>query len=111
MRASAQSIDETLVQAAQALAKATRRVRFPTPVAHVYQPLDYAWELHEAYVRRFASRSKEVLFLGMNPGTFGMMQTGVPFGEVATVRDWLKLTGLVRVPASSHPRRPILGLD
>ena len=35
--------------------------------------------------------AKRVVFLGMNPGPFGMAQVGVPFGEVAAVRDWLRI--------------------
>lgn len=78
-------------------------------MAHVYNPLLYAWELHAAYLRRFALSRKRVLFLGMNPGPFGMVQTGVPFGEVAAVRDWMKLEGKVGRPAQEHPRRPVAG--
>jgi single-strand selective monofunctional uracil DNA glycosylase len=98
------------VRAARALARATRDVPFGAPVAHVYQPLRYAWALHELYLRRFATGRKRVLFMGMNPGPFGMVQTGVPFGEVTAVRDWLGLSGPVQTPASFHPKRPIQGL-
>jgi single-strand selective monofunctional uracil DNA glycosylase len=78
-------------------------------VACTYNPLDYAWAVHEAYLRAFGASAKRVLFLGMNPGPFGMMQTGVPFGEVAAVRDWLGLRAPVKSPARSHPRRPVEG--
>src|SRR6185436_4123303 len=44
------------------------------------------------------------------PGPFGMSQTGVPFGEVAAVRDWMGLAGEVQKPAREHPRRPVEGL-
>jgi single-strand selective monofunctional uracil DNA glycosylase len=40
-----------------------------------------------------------------------MAQTGVPFGEVGAVRDWLKIDAAVRKPAHEHPKRPILGLS
>ena len=36
---------------------------------------------------RYGAGPKRVVLLGMNPGPFGMMQTGVPFGEIAAVRD------------------------
>jgi single-strand selective monofunctional uracil DNA glycosylase len=52
-----------------------------------------------------------VVLLGMNPGPFGMMQTGVPFGEIAAVRDWMKIASPVRKPAREHPKRPIDGFD
>ncbi|OXB52394.1 hypothetical protein ASZ78_001464, partial [Callipepla squamata] len=49
---------------------------FGAPVSHVYSPLDYAWEPHRDFVRRYCRGPKRVLFLGMNPGPFGMAQTG-----------------------------------
>jgi single-strand selective monofunctional uracil DNA glycosylase len=45
----------------------------------------------------------------MNPGPFGMAQTGVPFGDVAMVRGWLGIEGAVGRPAREHPARPVLG--
>ncbi|XP_075757758.1 single-strand selective monofunctional uracil DNA glycosylase [Pelodiscus sinensis] len=87
-----------------------RALSFPDPVRYVYSPLEYAWEPHEDYVRRYCRAPKEVLFLGMNPGPFGMAQTGVPFGEVRHVREWLQVSGQVSKPAQEHPKRPVLGL-
>uniref|UniRef100_A0A8U8CIZ3 Uracil-DNA glycosylase-like domain-containing protein n=1 Tax=Geospiza parvula TaxID=87175 RepID=A0A8U8CIZ3_GEOPR len=80
------------------------------PVALVYAPLEYAWEPHRSFVRRFLRGPKAVLFLGMNPGPFGMAQTGVPFGEAWHVREWLRVSGAVRRPPREHPKRPVLGL-
>ena len=83
---------------------------FPTPADFVYQPLDYAWAAHEAYLRRYAaSGPKKVLFLGMNPGPFGMAQTGVPFGEIAAVRDWMGLEMPVGRPEQEHPGKRVAG--
>jgi len=93
----------------KALSIAVDGLRFAPPVAYVYNPLDYAWESHACYVRRYAASKKEVLLLGMNPGPFGMAQTGVPFGEVAAVRDWIGVEGEVRRPIPEHPKRPIEG--
>ena len=84
-------------------------MQFPPPVAFVYNPLNYAAAPHEAYLARYASGKKEALFVGMNPGPFGMAQTGVPFGDVAMVRDWLGVRGEVRAPTQAHPKRPITG--
>jgi single-strand selective monofunctional uracil DNA glycosylase len=84
-------------------------VRVGPPVTHVYNPLVYAWAAFEAYVRKFATCRRRVVFLGMNPGPFGMTQTGVPFGEVAAVRDWMGIAGGVVRPAAEHPKRPIEG--
>src|SRR4029079_16576012 len=92
-----------LITAAQALRTAVQRLKFPRPVAHVYNPLDYAWAAHEKYLRRFRRGRKRVLFLGMNPGPFGMAQTGLPFGEVAAVRDWLGITAPIGKPPGEHP--------
>lgn len=98
-----------LIAAARALAREVDGMRFAPPVSHVYNPLDYAWTIHENYLRRYGAGPKRVLFIGMNPGPFGMTQTGVPFGEVAAVRDWLGLAGPVGKPAVENPKRPIEG--
>ena len=60
------------------LRDATKKLAFAPPVTHVYNPLDYAWAAHEAYLRRYAASPKRVLFMGMNPGPVGMVQPGVP---------------------------------
>lgn len=52
-------------------------LKFSTPVTHVYNPLKYAKETHEDYMRKFCKVGQKVLFLGMNPGPFGMAQNGV----------------------------------
>ena len=99
-----------LVTAARRLTRALAGLSFADPVAHVYRPLVYARPLHEQYLTRFGDGPKRVLFLGMNPGPWGMAQTGVPFGEVATVRDWMEITGDVEAPDDPHPKRPVTGL-
>lgn len=101
---------EALLTAARELRQGVGRLRFAPPVAYVYNPLDYAWEMHAGYLRRFGAGRKRVLFMGMNPGPFGMAQTGVPFGEVAAVRDWMGLAGAVGKPVPEHPKRPVEGL-
>lgn len=102
---------QRLVRAAQQLRAAVSRLEFAAPVAHVYNPLEYAWEPHADYLRQFGRGPKKVVFLGMNPGPFGMAQTGVPFGEIAAVRDWLGVSGMVKRPKREHPRRPITGFE
>ena len=71
----------------------------------------YAWRAHEIYLRRYGNNPKRVLFLGMNPGPFGMAQTGVPFGQVASVRDWLGIETQIDRPQPEHPRRPVTGFN
>ncbi len=105
------ALPEAFVDAARALRDDVAELTFAEPVTHVYNPLAYAWSMHAAYLRRAAPRAQgSVLFLGMNPGPWGMAQTGVPFGEVATVRDWMGLEGEVGRPEVEHPKRPIEGL-
>jgi len=98
-----------LLAAARRLRAETGRLKFAPPVTHLYNPLFYAWAPLEAYLRRFGRARKRIVFLGMNPGPFGMAQTGVPFGEVAAVRDWLRVEGAVGKPEREHPRRPVTG--
>ncbi|MFW6050287.1 MAG: uracil-DNA glycosylase family protein [Myxococcota bacterium] len=98
-----------LVRISRDLAREVDALRFGPPVRYVYNPLDYAREPHEAYLARYGGAPKEVVLLGMNPGPFGMAQTGVPFGDVAMVRDWLGVNGRVKRPAHEHVKRPIAG--
>ena len=100
-----------LISAAQTLRETLRPLRFTAPVEYVYQPLDYAWAPHEAYLRRFGSSKKRVVLVGMNPGPFGMTQTGVPFGEIAAVRDWMGINEPVGKPEREHKKRPVVGFD
>ena len=99
-----------LTRVSRRLARATGALRFGDPVAYTYAPLDYAREPHERYLA-LARAPVDALFLGMNPGPFGMSQTGVPFGEVAAVRGFLGIEGRVKAPKSEHPKRPVEGLD
>ena len=98
-----------LLSAVDQLNERLGALRFAPPVSHVYNPLAYAHDAHADYLRRYGDSAKEVLFLGMNPGPFGMAQTGVPFGEVSLVRDWLGVRGRIDKPSPEHPRRPIVG--
>jgi single-strand selective monofunctional uracil DNA glycosylase len=100
---------DRILAAEARLSRRLARLRFAPPVAHVYDPLRHARAPHEAYVRRYAHAPLRVLYLGMNPGPFGMLQTGVPFGEVAAVREWLGIEAPVARPRREHPRRPIEG--
>lgn len=87
------------------------RLPFHQPVHAVYNPLVYARGMYERYLERFAHPGVTALLLGMNPGPWGMAQTGVPFGEVAMVRDWLRLDETIGRPEVEHPARPVRGLD
>jgi single-strand selective monofunctional uracil DNA glycosylase len=101
--------EERLIAAARKLSAELAALSFAAPVSHTYDPLTYARAVHEAYLRRFGATKKRVVFLGMNPGPFGMVQTGVPFGEIAAVRDWMGICEAVGKPPQENPKRPIEG--
>ncbi|GJD07001.1 Single-strand selective monofunctional uracil DNA glycosylase [Galdieria sulphuraria] len=104
---------ERLLEWESTLVKDLRSLRFPPPVSYQYSPLEYAWPLHQEYVRRYFLPTARILFVGMNPGPFGMVQSGIPFGDVTTVKDWFHIRGELRkeaLPKQVHPKRPILGL-
>ncbi|XP_019275146.1 single-strand selective monofunctional uracil DNA glycosylase [Panthera pardus] len=106
-----QNLAEGFLEEELRLSSELSQLRFSEPVGIIYNPVEYAWEPHRSYVIRYCQGPKEVLFLGMNPGPFGMAQTGVPFGEVNVVRDWLGIGGHVLTPPQEHPKRPVLGLE
>jgi len=95
---------------ARALSRSLAGLRFAPPVTHVYDPLDYAWRAHRQYLETWGRGTKEVVLVGMNPGPWGMAQTGVPFGEVSLVREFLRLDARIDRPEREHPARPVLGL-
>ncbi len=101
----------TLTEISAGLAADLAPLTFSSPVAHVYNPLEYAREPHARYLERYGGFGAEVLFVGMNPGPWGMAQTGVPFGAVSAVRDWLGIDGEVGKPPDEHPKRPVEGFD
>ncbi len=98
-----------IIDASRTLAREAGRLSFAPPVRHVYNPLLYAREPAELYLSRYARGRKETVFLGMNPGPWGMAQTGVPFGEVSIAKDWLGIEGRVAAPEDGHPRVPVRG--
>jgi single-strand selective monofunctional uracil DNA glycosylase len=100
---------DELIDAAKTLRADVDKLKLHAPVAFAYNPLDYAWAAHELYLRRFGNRRKRVIFLGMNPGPFGMAQTGVPFGEVKAARDWMGIQAAIGKPPREHPKRPVEG--
>ena len=98
-----------LQRISSALAAECDSLRFGGNVRAVYNPLVYAARPHVLYLELAAAAPKKAIFLGMNPGPWGMAQTGVPFGEVAAVREWLGIEAEVGKPAREHPKRPVLG--
>lgn len=87
---------------------------FVTPtLGTVYNPMQYAWAPMSRYLDLWASAPgpRSALFLGMNPGPWGMAQTGIPFGDVVLARDWIGVEAPVTKPPQEIPARPILGFD
>ncbi len=103
-------LQEALSRAAIDLSESVDRLSFDDPVTHIYNPLAYARDAHLRYLS-LAGAKTSVVFLGMNPGPWGMAQTGVPFGEITAVRDWMKIHVPVGKPPLEHPKRPVEGFD
>ncbi len=99
-----------LIPIFDALRKEVDRLTCSEPVYLVYNPLSYAWPMFVDYLDRFVGRGQVVL-VGMNPGPWGMAQTGIPFGEVSAVRDWMGLSAEIGKPPVEHPKRPVTGLQ
>lgn len=98
-----------LIDISRELTTELAALEFGPPVTHVYDPLQYAWQPHRRYLERYGRGRREVVLLGMNPGPFGMAQTGVPFGDIEMTRGWLGIEEPVARPANEHPKRPVLG--
>jgi len=103
------TMNHELIEAARQLNNDVSTLVFSNPVAYVYNPLDYAWEPYKLYLERYGAGRKRVIFLGMNPGPWGMAQTGVPFGEIQAAKEWLGIEGKVKKPRVVHPKRPVMG--
>lgn len=103
------SIASEILSATGELVSRLSGLSFGDPVSHVYNPLEYGRASHKQYVERFGDSTKRVLMMGMNPGPWGMAQTGVPFGEISAVRDWMGISAEVGKPEPEHPKRPIVG--
>lgn len=105
-------IADRVLAAEKAASHALGELTFKSPVTHVYDPLVYAWDAHEWFVRSFGDSTKRVLFIAMNPGPWGMGQHGIPLGEISSVLNWMRIPRDVHIgkPLSEHPKRPVLGL-
>lgn len=105
------SISDKLLSIEEELCTKLQDVTFPSSVQYIYNPLEYASETHAMYVHKYCTGEKKILFVGMNPGPWGMSQTGVPFGEISMVRNWLKIFGPVGTPLKEHPDRKVTGFE
>lgn len=98
-----------LQQIMKALCREVDTLSFGSPVEYTYNPLGYAWQPMRRYLDLYGTRPREVLLVGMNPGPWGMAQTGIPFGEVEAARNWLGVEAEVGRPDRQHAKRPVLG--
>jgi single-strand selective monofunctional uracil DNA glycosylase len=105
------TLHRALLSAIDELSIQVDELAFDEPTTHVYNPLRYARAPVAQYLKMFATRGPKALWLGMNPGPWGMAQTGIPFGEIGMVRDWMGIDAPVEQPRDPHPKRPITGLD
>ena len=105
------NMSKRLVTITRELSKSVDALTFSEPVSNVYNPLNYAWKSHKSYLEKYGEGKGRVLLIGMNPGPWGMAQTGVPFGEVNAVRDFLGIEEKVQKPNPEHPKRKVLGFD
>ncbi|MGE5258284.1 MAG: uracil-DNA glycosylase family protein [Hyphomicrobiales bacterium] len=99
----------TLDRISDDLLRELKGLQFAAPVSCVYNPLEYAREPYRQYLRRFGKSPKRAVLVGMNPGPYGMVQTGVPFGEIVAVRDWMRIEAPIGRPERLHPKRPVEG--
>ena len=98
-----------LIEITKQLIRDVQPLKFSSPVTHVYNPLAYALEPYKLYLQRFGTPPKGVVLVGMNPGPWGMAQTGIPFGEIEAVKHWMGIEAPVYAPENEHPKRPIEG--
>lgn len=105
------SIPDAILALEQNLSKKLSEIKFRAPIDYIYNPIEYAQDVHSNYVHTYCQGTKRILFLGMNPGPWGMSQTGVPFGEVSMAKEWLKMSGKIQKPPREHLERKITGFD
>ena len=101
----------SLINIADDLSEKFRFLNWGLPVSFIYDPTDYARAPLSEYFDKYGRSPKRVVLVGMNPGPWGMLQTGVPFGEVNIVRDWMEIEGVVGQPGKLHPKRPVDGFS
>ena len=108
------TIPASILQGLEALQSELETIRIESPdVGYVYNYLDYAQDPFGQYLANYLPKKRpvEALFLGMNPGPWGTAQTGVPFGDVKIVEEWLGIRGEVGKPKKMSSKRPIEGFD
>ena len=86
-------------------------LRFSWPVVSVYNPLRYAQHGFTQYMK-FSEGRKRVVLLGINPGPWGMAQTGIPFGEINAVKNFMGIREIsITPPENQNVSDPVRGLN
>ncbi len=94
------------------LCEKINNLNFSSKIDFIYNPLNYAFEGFKCYVNKFVHENLRGLFIGMNPGPFGMAQTGIPFGEINHVKFWLGIDNLkIYKPENESKNYPVNGLN
>lgn len=100
------------LKATKTLNERFQELTFNEKVETYYNPLTYALPVHEAYLNKFGNEPKQAFFLGMNPGPWGMAQTGIPFTDPYIARDWMDLPQKsVGTPKNEREDRPVKGWE
>eukprot|EP00467_Chlorarachnion_reptans_P023937 CAMPEP_0114538514 /NCGR_PEP_ID=MMETSP0109-20121206/30186_1 /TAXON_ID=29199 /ORGANISM="Chlorarachnion reptans, Strain CCCM449" /LENGTH=321 /DNA_ID=CAMNT_0001722543 /DNA_START=43 /DNA_END=1005 /DNA_ORIENTATION=+ len=106
--------DGVLICIMRSLCEKLESLKFTHSDIIVYNPLHYAGRSAAMYLKRYGElngKPGRVLFVGMNPGPWGMVQTGIPFGDVGFVRDWMGIDTPVGQPKVLHPKRQVMGFS
>lgn len=57
------------------------QLHLPSEIQCIYNPTVYARHTFEIFVQKYCNSKKDIMYFGMNPGPWGMSQTGVRISE------------------------------
>lgn len=72
-----EDLSDDFLHIADELNIALEQFRLPSLVDCIYNPTIYARYTFEMYIRKYCNTKKHIMYFGMNPGPWGMSQTGV----------------------------------
>jgi len=102
---------DKIIKLSNELSKQMDELTFSLPVKYVYNPLSYSFLTYLQYLNRINFNDVNI-YIGINPGPYGMSQTGIPFGDYYFVKNFLniKKEKLLNLPLTHH-KKPIYGFD
>lgn len=77
VKESSSDISDELLELIDELNESLNNFSLPATVKCVYNPSIYARYTFEMYIRKYCNTKKKIMYFGMNPGPWGMSQTGV----------------------------------